>query len=144
MGKTKFEEVIFMPRETPMVILECVNRRFELDAAQMGYAPAIPQQKKERINSGENFPHQKLVSNITSDLLRQLNYIFDRMRFAFPEGAVPQDIKIVRANQAEAQGLPHLQYGGTFNPAGKQFLNGQKPFFNKANKFNREDQVGND
>lgn len=144
MGKTKFEEIIFMPRETPMVILECVNRKFELDAAQMGYAPAIPQQKKERINSGENFPHQKLVSNITSDLLRQLNYIFDRMRFSFPEGAVPQDIKIVRANQAEAQGLPQLQYGGTFNPAGKPFMNGPKPFFNKANKFNKDDQVGND
>lgn len=139
MGKTKFEEVIFMPRETPMVILECINRRFELNAGQMGYAPAIPQQKKERINSGENFPHQKLVSNITTELLRQLNYIFDRMRFAFPEGAVPYDLKIVRANQAEAQGLPHIQQGGTFNNFNRPF--NKTPFYSK---FNRNDIGGND
>lgn len=141
MGKTKFEEVIFMPRETPMVILECVNREFELNAAQMGYAPAIPQQKKERINSGENFPHQKLVSNITTELLRQLNYVFDRMRFAFPEGAIPSDLKIVRANQAEAQGLPHIQHGGTFNNFGKPF--GTYGGFNKFNRF-KDDGIGND
>lgn len=121
MGKTKFEEVIFMPRENPMAIWEWANRRFETDAAQMGYAPAIPQQKKERINSGENFPHQKLVANVVGDLLAQLNYFFDRMRFAFPEGAVPFDLKIVRANQAEAQGLPDRQFGGTFNKFDGQF-----------------------
>lgn len=121
MGKTKFEEVIFMPRETPMAIWEWFNRRFEADAGQMGYAPAIPQQKKERINSGENFPHQKQVANIVGDLLRELNYFFDRMRFSFPEGAIPFDLKIVRANQAEAQGLPDRQFGGTFNKFDQQF-----------------------
>lgn len=141
MGKTKFEEVIFMPRETPMTILECINRRFELNAAQMGYAPAIPQQKKERINSGENFPHQKLVSNVTTELLRQLNYVFDRMRFAFPEGVIPYDLKIVRANQAEAQGLPHIQQGGTFNNFGKPFGSFGNHSFNK---FGDNDRQGND
>lgn len=121
MGKTKFEEVIFMPRETPMSILEGIEKDFEADASQLGYAPAIPQQKKERINSGENFPHQKKVANVVTDLLRQLNYFFDRMRFSFPEGAVPFDLKIVRANQAEAQGLPERQFGGTFNKFDPQF-----------------------
>lgn len=141
MGKTKFEEVIFMPRETPMAIFEGISKKFEARAARMGYAPAIPQQKKERINSGENFPHQKLVANITTSLLRELNYFFDRMRFAFPEGAVPFDIKIIRANQAEAQGLPHMQFGGTFNKFDKPF----DRFNNRFDKFNKQDDMqGND
>lgn len=131
-----------MPRETPTTILECVNRQFELNAAQMGYAPAIPQQKKERINSGENFPHQKLVSNITTELLRQLNYIFDRMRFSFPQGAIPADLKIVRANQAEAQGLPHIQQGGTFNNFGNPFK--KNLYNNKFQRFGDGDRQGND
>lgn len=62
------------------------------------------------------------------------------MRHSFPQGDIPEDLKIVRANQAEAQGLPNMQFSGTFNKFGK-FNNG----FNKFNKFhNYEDNMGND
>lgn len=43
------------------------------------------------------------------------------MKTALPQGAIPYDLKVVRANQAEAQGLPERQFGGTFNKFDRNF-----------------------
>lgn len=134
MGKTKFEELIFMPRETPMAILEGVQRAFELNAAHLGFAGRLSEQKKERINAGENFPHQKVVSNVRTYLISTLNYLFDQMRIKFGSKVIPEDLKIVPTNQAFAQGLPEYQNGGTFGNGFDNNFNG----FNKFNQFNND------
>lgn len=140
-GKTKFDELIFMPRETPIAIMEAVQKMFEFDAAPLGYGSKMMEQKKERINAGENFAHQKVVSNARTSLITKLNMVFDQMRERFGKEVIPEDLKIVPTNQAFAQGLPEYQHGGSFSQP-----------FNKFNNFNRwnnkgkfmEDDKGND
>lgn len=140
MGKTKFEEIICMPLEAPGKILEGVQRAFELNAQHLGFAGKFAEQKKERINAGENFPHQKVVSNIRTHMLTQLNSVFDEMRKKFGSEVIPDDLKIVPTNQAFAQGLPEFQQGGTFNNFGN---NGFSKWPRWGNNF-KEDFRGND
>lgn len=115
LGKTKFEEIEVMNNDTPMRIFEAVNRYFEINAAHVGFAGKVQEQKKERINAGENFPYQKVVCNVRTHLINSLNLCFDHMREKFGEKVVPPDLKIIPSNQSFAQGLPNQQFGGTFN-----------------------------
>lgn len=135
-GKTKVEPLEFMNNDTPSRILEGIQKYFEFNAAHLGFAGEHTEQKKERLTVAENWPKQKTVSNVRAFLINSLNRCFDEMRFRLGDKVVPEDLKIVPANQAFAQGLPDMTTGGTF---------GNDNFHAKRNFFQREEQLrGND
>lgn len=137
LGKTKVEPLEFMNNDTPTRIFEGITKYFEFNAAHLGFSGENTEQKKERLTVAENWPKQKIVSNVRTFLINSLNKCFDEMRYKFGKKVVPDDLKIVPTNQAFAQGLPSQQIGGTFNKFDSGF---------KMNNFlkKEEDIRGND
>lgn len=105
----------------------------ERQAAKLGYVFKAANLKKERVNSGENYANNKTIFNMQTLFLTKLNSCFWSMRKKFPDGVIPEDMKVVLSNQAFALGLPNPTGDNGINEG---WLRGGKPDFDNKNNFN--------